>query len=222
MLQPSANGMTYRGYIESLPGGEDDALRRAREAAEAADLPAIQVSAAQGKALHVLALAAGARRILEIGTLGAYSAIWLARALPPDGRLVSLEINARHAEVARANLERAGLGGRVEVRVGPALESLAAMEGEEPFDLAFIDADKDGYVSYLEAVVPLVRAGGIIAADNTLPDAVLEPEGDSGAMRYNAAAAARKDLVTAVFPMLRGDGVDGLTVSVKRPVPEGA
>jgi len=208
----------YGEYIESLLAGEDEALRMAREEADREGLPPINVSASEGKVLHVLALSIGARRILEIGTLGGYSAIWLARALPPDGTMVSLEIDPHHTDVARRSLERAGLADRVEVRVGPALDSLARMDASEAgaYDLAFIDADKDAYPAYLEAVVPLVRDGGLVLADNTLSRAVLDPEADSGAGRYNAAAAARKDLVSAVLPMLRSDGIDGLTVSVVR------
>ncbi len=217
MTEPKQTIVKYGEYIESLLAGEDEALRLAREEALREGLPSINVSASEGKLLHVLALTIGARRILEIGTLGGYSAIWLARALPPDGHMVSLEIDPHHAEVARRNLERAGLAGRVEVRVGPALETLARMEGEEPFDLAFIDADKDAYVAYLERVVPLVRDGGLVLGDNTLPDAVLDPAGDSGAKRYNAAAAARPDLVSTIVPMLRDKGIDGLTVSIKQP-----
>ena len=118
----------------------------------------------------------GARRILEIGTLGGYNAIWLARALPAGGKLITLELSEHHAEVARRNLAQAGLAAKVEVRVGPALAALTAMEqaGEAPFDLVFIDADKDGYVAYLPKSVALVRDGGLILADNTLPDEVLD------------------------------------------------
>ncbi|HOC31711.1 MAG TPA: O-methyltransferase, partial [Armatimonadota bacterium] len=116
-----------------------------------------------------------AKRILEIGTLGGYSAIWLARAMPEDGKLISLELNPHHADVARRNIERAGLAERVEIRVGPAAESLVALraEGAESFDLVFIDADKDRYVDYLHHSLPLLRKGGLLLADNTLPDSVL-------------------------------------------------
>ena len=207
----------YNHYVSTLFAEEDDALILAQEEMRREGVPAIYISASEGKMLHVLTLLSRAERILEIGTLGGYSAIWMARALPENGKLISLELEPLHATVARRNVERAGLSDKVEVRVGPALETLATMENEEPFDLVFIDADKDGYVDYLEKTVPLVREGGLILADNTLPDAVLSANGDAGAKRYNAAAAAHPDLVSALAPMLRViEGIDGLTISVKR------
>lgn len=205
----------YDAYITGLFAAEDEALTAAREEAKREGLPGIHVSASEGKLLHVLARMAGARRILEIGTLGGYSAIWLARALPEGGRLISLEIDPHHAEVARRNIERAGLSGKVEVRVGPASESLSQMSGEAPFDLIFIDADKDGYVGYLAQAVPLVREGGLVLGDNTLPDAVLDPAAQSGTKRYNAAVAAHPQLTSALIPVLRSQGIDGLLVSIK-------
>src|SRR6185312_5255634 len=131
-------------YLADLFIEQDFALQAALDSSNAAGLPTINVSPAQGKLLHLLARVQGARKILELGTLGGYSTIWLARALPPDGRLVSLELDPAHAEVARANVERAGLAGVVEIRVGPALESLESLvaEGAGPFDLVFVDADK--------------------------------------------------------------------------------
>ncbi|UUN26665.1 O-methyltransferase [Streptomyces sp. FIT100] len=148
----------------------DEALTAALEASDAAGLPQIAVAANQGKLLHLLALTQGARRILEIGTLGAYSTIWLARALPADGQLVSLEYNPAHAEVARGNLARAGLDKTVEVRVGAALDSLAALEAEGagPFDLFFIDADKVNNPNYVEWAVKLSRPGSLIIVDNVV------------------------------------------------------
>ncbi len=208
----------YNRYITDLFATEDELLRSCQAEMARAGLPQINISASEGKLLHLLALMAGARRILEIGTLGGYSAIWLARALPADGRMVSLELDSHHADVARRNLAHAGLAGKVEVRVGPALQSLAqiAAAGDEPFDLVFIDADKDAYVAYLDATVHLVRKGGFILADNTLPDAVLRAGADSGTKRYNATVAARKDLVTTIVPVLRAEGMDGLTISIKQ------
>lgn len=208
----------YEQYIGQLFAVEDSVLRATRAATEAAGMRPINVSATGGQLLHLLALMIGARRILEIGTLGGYSAIWLARALPADGRLVSLEISAEHAAVARRNLAAAGLSSQAEVRVGPALETLTAIEqaGEEPFDLVFIDADKDPYVAYLHKAVALVRDGGLILADNTLPDAVFDPAADSGTKRYNAAVAAHPALVSTIVPVLRREGMDGLTISFKR------
>lgn len=207
----------YDAYISRHFAPEDAALTTTREEMKRENIPSINVSASEGKLLHLLVLLSGAKRILEIGTLGGYSATWLARALPADGKLVSLEIDAHHADVARRNLERAGLSGKVEVRVGPASETLDRMaaDGEPLFDLAFIDADKDGYVHYLHKTLPLVREGGLILGDNTLPDAVLTETGDSGTKRYNTAVAARTDLISTIVPVLRSQGIDGLLISIK-------
>ena len=209
----------YDRYIAGLFAEEDEALSSARAEAKREGLPEINVSASEGKLLYILATMSGARRVLEVGTLGGYSAIWLARALPEGGRLISLEINPHHAEVARRNIARAGLSEKIEVRVGPAAETLAQLQasGEPPFDLVFIDADKDGYVGYLAQTVPLTRAGGLILGDNTLPDAVLDPAGESGTKRYNAAVAAHPDLNSIILPVFRGRGMDGLLVSIKQP-----
>lgn len=218
MSNPEKSMENYDNYISSLFAVEDDVLQATRATMQQAGLPGINVSASGGQLLHLLALMSGARRILEIGTLGGYSAIWLARALPADGKLISLEINEHHADVARRNLAQAGLDPKVEVRVGPALATLTAMEeaGEAPFDLAFIDADKDGYVAYLPKAVALVRDGGLILADNTLPDAVLHTTAESGTKRYNSAVAAHPALLSTIVPVLRSQGLDGLTISVKQ------
>ncbi len=156
---------------------EDDTLTAAVRDSTAQGLPAIAVSPSQGKLLHQLALMVGARRILEVGTLGGYSAIWMARALPADGRLVTLEIEPHHAEVARANLARAGVADRVEIRVGPALETLPrlAAEGAGPFDLAFIDADKQSNPEYFDWALRMSRVGSMIVIDNVVREgSVLE------------------------------------------------
>lgn len=218
MSTPEKSIENYDHYISHLFAVDDDVLQATRAAMQQEGLPGINVSASGGQLLHLLVLMSGAKRILEIGTLGGYSAIWLARALPADGKLISLEIDEHHANVARRNVTQAGLAEKVEVRVGPALATLTAMEqaGEAPFDLAFIDADKDGYVAYLQKAVALVRDGGLILADNTLPDAVLDASADSGTKRYNAAVAAHPALVSTIVPVLRRQGLDGLTISVKR------
>ena len=218
MSVPEKSMENYDHYISQLFAVEDEILRSTRATMQQEGLRPINVSATGGQLLHLLALVSGARRILEIGTLGGYSAIWLARALPADGKLISLEISDHHAFVARRNLAQAGLADKVEVRVGPALATLTAMEeaGEAPFDLVFIDADKEGYIAYLPKAVALVRAGGLILADNTLPDEVLVPTGDSGAKRYNAAVAAHSALLSTIVPVLRRQGLDGLTISIKR------
>jgi predicted O-methyltransferase YrrM len=219
--EPNRGPAAYNDYISGLFAPQDTALEETLRDMEAGDLPSINVSGSEGKLLQVLALAVGATRILEIGTLGGYSGIHMARALPEDGKLVTLELDAHHADVARKNFERAGVLDKIEIHVGPAAETLARLAGTgvAPFDLVFIDADKDGYVEYLRLGLPLLREGGLLLADNTLPDAALTGE-DSGTKRYNAAVAERSDLVTIVIPVLRSNGIDGLTVSVKRTAGE--
>ena len=157
-------------YIAGRLIGDDPALDFVLAANGAAGLPAIDVSPAQGKLLHLLARIAGARRILEIGTLGGYSTIWLARALPPEGHLVSCEIEPHHAAVAEANVARAGLAARVEIIVGPARQTLEHMVDAQadPFDLVFIDADKPGNPDYLRLALALARPGTVIVCDNVV------------------------------------------------------
>ncbi|MFI5035965.1 MAG: O-methyltransferase [Acidimicrobiales bacterium] len=157
-------------YFASLLTHEDDALRRAVVASASAGLPDIQVTPTQGKLLQILAGAVGARRILEVGTLGGYSTIWLARSLPADGRLITLELEEAHAVVARENLSRAGVGHLVEVRTGDAKESMRAMveAGAEPFDLIFIDADKESNPVYFGHSLRLSHFGTLIIVDNVV------------------------------------------------------
>lgn len=221
MSTPQPSFENYDAYIGGLFALEDEILQGTRTKMHAAGLRPINVSPTGGRLLQLLALMIGAQRILEIGTLGGYSAIWLARALPAGGKLVSLEIDEHHAAVARNNIAAAGLAKTVEVRVGPALATLTAMQqaGEAPFDLVFIDADKDGYVAYLEQAVALVRSGGLVLADNTLRPDMLDPAGDGGAKRYNAAVAKHPALVSTVVPVLRSEGLDGLTISIKQTLP---
>ena len=159
----------------------DPALEAAMQANAAAGLPAIDVAPNQGKFLHLLATLVHAKTVLEIGTLGGYSTIWLARALPADGRLISLEFSAKHAEVAKSNIERARLSGRVEVRVGAALDSLPAIEREglAPFDFIFIDADKPNNPAYLEWAIKLSRPGTLIVIDNVVRDGAIVDENNS-------------------------------------------
>lgn len=155
-------------YYDSHLVSEDAALVEAKRAREAAGLPDIAVAANQGKFIHMLAQLVGARRILEIGTLGGYSTIWLARALPEDGRMVTLEYEPEHARVAEASIARAGLGDVVEVRVGPALDSLPDLVDQEPFDFFFIDADKANNPYYLEWALQLGRPGAVVVLDNVV------------------------------------------------------
>jgi len=198
----------------------DPVLEVALRASAEANLPAIQVSPPQGKLLGLLAQIGGTRRILEIGTLGGYSTIWLARALPPDGRLVSLELNPRHAAVARANLARAGLGTVVEVREGPATESLArlAAEGAPPFDLIFIDADKPGYPEYLSGAMRLAHRGSVIVADNVVRGgAVADPASTDpnvrGIRRFHEMLAADARLSATAIQTVGSKGYDGFALA---------
>ncbi|ASW92488.1 O-methyltransferase [Mycobacterium marseillense] len=164
-------------FLDSTVVGDDPALTAALEASNAAGLPPIAVSVQQGKFLSLLAGATGARRILEIGTLGGFSTIWLARGAGPQGRVVTLEYEPKHAEVARGNLERAGVAERVEVIVGAALDTLPTVTG--PFDLIFIDADKENNLAYLEWAVRLARPGAVVVVDNVIRDGqILRPDSD--------------------------------------------
>ena len=170
-------------FLDSTVVGDDPVLTAALEASDAAGLPQIAVSAQQGKFLSLLAGAIQARRILEIGTLGGFSTIWLARGAGPQGRVVTLEYDPKHAEVARANLARAGLGDRVEVIVGAALDTLPTLDGG-PFDLVFIDADKENYAAYLQWAVRLAHPGSVIVLDNVVREGrILEPESDDVRVR---------------------------------------
>ena len=164
-------------YFEKMLIPEDSALEEALATAAAAKLPAIQVSSVQGKLLHLLARILGARNILEIGTLGGYSTIWMARALPEGGRIVTLEADPKHADVARRNFARAGVEGKVELRLGKALDTLpqVAADGRGPFDMLFIDANKSNMPEYFEWSLKLARKGSVIIADNVVREgAVLD------------------------------------------------
>ncbi|HMO75067.1 MAG TPA: O-methyltransferase [Sphingopyxis sp.] len=166
-------------YIAGRLLGDDDALAAALANNEAKGLPPIDVSPAQGKMLFLFARIAGAKRILEVGTLGGYSTIWLARALPSDGRLVTLELEPHHAAVARENLERAGVSDKVDIRVGAAADSLATMADGVPFDFVFIDADKQGNALYVAEAIRLGRSGTAIVVDNVVREGgVLEADSD--------------------------------------------
>jgi predicted O-methyltransferase YrrM len=208
-------------FINGLLAPGDAVLEATLRDAAAAGLPAIQVAPNQGKLLAVLARAIGARRILEIGTLGGYSTIWLARALPPGGSIVTLEADARHAEVARGNLARAGLSEVVEVRVGPALQSLPqlAAGGHGPFDLVFIDADKENMVGYLEWALRLTRPGSLIIGDNVVRGgAVVDPKSQDGAVQgvrgFLAALAAEPRLSATALQTVGSKGYDGFAIAV--------
>jgi predicted O-methyltransferase YrrM len=204
-------------YFTGLLAPADPALTAALAASEAAGLPAHQVAPNQGKFLQLLALLVGARAILEIGTLGGYSTIWLARALPPGGRLVTLEADPGYAEVARANLERAAVADLVELRVGPALDTLPTLTG--PFDLVFIDADKPNNPAYLEWALRLTRRGSVIVGDNVVRDgAVVDAGSDDervrGVRRFTEQLAAEPRVSATALQTVGSKGYDGFALAL--------
>ncbi|MFH9349790.1 O-methyltransferase [Kitasatospora sp. NPDC017646] len=206
-------------YLSEQLVGHDPALEAATAAADAAGLPKIAVAPNQGKLLHLLALTQGARRILEVGTLGGYSTIWLARALPADGTLISLELDPGHAEVARGNLARAGLAEVAEVRVGRAADSLAALvdHGEEPFDLVFIDADKPSNPEYFCRALQLTGPGSLIIVDNVvrggaIADAASTDPAVVGTRALHELIAAEPRVTGTSVQTVGSKGYDGFTL----------
>jgi len=202
---------------------DDDALEAALAVSDAAGLPPIAVSALQGRFLNLLVRLVGAKRVLEIGTLGGYSAIWMARGLAPGGRLLTLERNPHHAAVARANLERAGVADRVEVLVGPALETLSTLadRGEGPFDLVFIDADKSNNPLYLRYAVDLARPGAIVVVDNVVRHGTVAETGSEdpdviGTQEMLNLVAFADVLDATVLQTVGMRGYDGFLVGIVR------
>lgn len=196
---------------------QDRALEATLNTSEAAGLPMHNVAPNQGMLLMILAQSIGARSILEIGTLGGYSTIWLARALPADGRLITLEANSDYAEVARQNIAAAGLSDRVAVRVGPALDTLATMTAAGPFDLIFIDADKENNVGYFEWALQLSRPGSLIIADNVVRyGAVVDPASDDprvqGVRRFVERASYEPRVVATELQTVGSKGYDGFVI----------
>lgn len=213
--------LSVERYFEELFAPPDEALAAALRESASAGLPPHHISATQGKLLMILARAIGARRILEIGTLGGYSTIWLGRALPPDGRLVTLEGVERHAEIARKNIGRAGLAERVEIRVGPALATLPKIAAEErgPFDLVFIDADKSSNPRYLDWSLKLTRPGSLIIADNVvrgggLIDAASTDPNILGISEFNELLAKNPRLSATALQTVGGKGWDGFAIAL--------
>jgi|SRR5882757_41622 len=208
-------------YFGDLMIGEDPVLDAALAASDAAGLPPIAVSPTLGKLLHLLARATGARRILEVGTLGGYSTIWLGRALPAGGRLISLEAVDKHAEVARSNVAAAGLSEVVDIRVGPALEALPKLAAEQgdPFDLIFIDADKENNVAYFDWAIRLARAGSMIIVDNVVRDGkVLDANNPDprvqGSRQFAELVGAQNRASATTLQMVGVKGWDGFTLAV--------
>ena len=206
-------------YVCGLLEPQDEMLAAALTASDAAGLPAIQVSAAQGQLLQLLAQSNGSRRILEIGTLGGYSTIWLARALPPRGTLVTLEFDPKHAAVARANLERAGLADRVTIHVGAALETLPklAAAGVGPFVFAFVDADKENMAEYVDWAIRLAAPGALIVADNVVREGAVADASSTdarvlGVRRMLAQVAADPRVTATVVQTVGAKGYDGFAL----------
>ncbi len=204
-------------YIIDNFAQEDDLLKRMPAAAEAKGIPQIHISPEQGKFLQVMMAAIGAKRVLEVGSLFGYSTLWMARALPVDGKLIALELNPLHAQTTRENIAAAGLSDRVDVRVGDAGKLLATLDSEAPFDLAFIDADKAGYVNYIDHALRLVRKGGMIIGDNASANyGVWQTDPPAGEREYishirafNARMAAEPRLISLLVPIS-----DGMCVGV--------
>jgi predicted O-methyltransferase YrrM len=208
-------------YITDTLLSPDAALEAALKTSADAGLPSINVTPNQGKLLQLLAQAQGARNILEVGTLGGYSTIWLARALPAGGRLITLEFDPKHAEVARANLARAGLADVVELRVGPALETLPqlAVERRGPFDFIFIDADKTNYPGYFTWALKLSRRGTVIVADNVVRkgaviDAASQDPNVQGVRRFHELVAAGPRVSATAIQTVGSKGYDGFTLMI--------
>lgn len=212
-------------YIDRLVK-PDEVVEAVQQEAAAAGLPAISVSASHGKLLHLLARISGARRILELGALAGFSGIWLARALPPDGRLVTIEVDPAHAGIARRSFERAGVSGRIDLMIGPALQVLPQMVAAhaEPFDMVFIDADKGNYAAYLDLAIRLSRPGALIVADNVVRGGeVIEERSDDpsvqGARAFMAAAAADPRVSGTAIQTVGVKGYDGFALLVVEGAP---
>jgi predicted O-methyltransferase YrrM len=212
---------TVDQYLADLLLEPDAALDAALQASAAAGLPAISVSPTQGKLLHLLARSIGARNVLEVGTLGAYSTIWLARALPADGRVITLEADAKHAAIARANLARAGLDDVVDLRLGPALETLPQLARDKrgPFDLTFIDADKPNTPEYFSWALTLSRKGSLIMVDNVVREGAVADRASSdpgvqGMRRFFEQLGAERRVVATAIQTVGTKGYDGLAIAL--------
>lgn len=208
-------------YISKLVTREDEALLAVEKSIHDANMPPISISPNQGKFLQVLAMLAGAKKILEMGTLAGYSTIWLARALPPGGKLVTLEYDPQHAEVARKNIDRAGVGGLVDIRIGKAIEWLPRIkaEGIGPFDMIFIDADKPPYLQYFEWAIELSRPGTLIVADNVIREGkVLDPKTEDpmviGVQQLNQALLNNSKVTASIIQTVGAKEHDGMVIAI--------
>ena len=208
-------------YIAELLAPQDDALMTTIKSLDTAEIPQHSVSPNQGKMLYTLALLCNARHILEIGTLGGYSTIWLARALPDDGHLISLESDSTHAEVAQKNITQANLESKVEIRTGKALDLLPQIKAEakKPFDLIFIDADKPPYTEYFQWAVKLARPGALIIADNVIRGGTVlnsnsKDEKVLGVQRFNRMLATNSDVTATILQTIGIKGYDGMAIAI--------
>jgi predicted O-methyltransferase YrrM len=221
MFGADAQWVAVESHIVDALLGHDAALEHALQTSEEADLPPIAVSPNQGKLLYLLARLVGARAVLELGTLGAYSTIWMARALPAEGRLITIEANPAYAEVAAANIAAAAVGEVVELRVGDALEELADLQAQRsgPFDLLFIDADKQRIPEYFEAALSLSRRGSLIVVDNIVRRAAIVDEGSEdpgvlGIRRFYELAAAEPRVSATAIQTVGSKGYDGFAIAL--------
>lgn len=206
-------------YISSLLNQPDDALESVEKSIIDNDIPQISISPNQGKFLHILAKLCGAKKILELGTLGGYSTIWFGRALPAGGKLITLEYSQHHANVAGQNIERAGLADKVEIKVGKALDTLPTLQDEAPFDLIFIDADKQPYAEYFEWALKLSRPGTLIIADNVIRDGkVLDPNSTDemvqGVQRFNNLLAKTTNVTATILQTVGVKEHDGMALAI--------
>ena len=208
-------------YISQLLLAPDAALTNTEAAIEASGIPSISVSPNQGKFLHILARLCQAKKILEVGTLGGYSTIWMARALPENGKLITLEIDSNHAAVAQKNIEQAGLKDKVEIRLGKAIDLMPRLEAEKagPFDMIFIDADKPPYAEYFQWAIKLSRPGTLIVTDNVIREGkVLDSQNEdpmvAGARRFNQALAASKAVTATIIQTVGSKEHDGMALAI--------
>jgi predicted O-methyltransferase YrrM len=208
-------------YINALVAPHDDALAAAERAIIESGIPQISVTRNQGKFLQVLAKLCGAKKILEVGTLGGYSTIWMARALPPGGKIITLEVDLKHADVARKNFERAGLSNVIDIRLGKAIDTMPKLKADDegPFDMIFIDADKPPYAEYLQLAIKLSRPGTLIVVDNVIRgakvlDANTTDESAKGAARFNKALAETPGVTATIRQTVGPKEHDGMALIV--------
>ncbi len=206
-------------YISNLFEDEDYCLKAAQQAIFESGIPQISISPNQGKFLHLLANLANAKKILEVGTLGGYSTIWMARALPTDGKMITLEIEDKHAKVAQQNFDRCGLTSKIDLRLGKAIEVMPQLEKEGPFDMIFIDADKPPYTEYFQWALKLSRPGTLIIADNVIREGkvLLDESTDdmvAGVKRFNIFLSKCKDVTATIFQTVGSKEHDGMAIAI--------